>query len=298
MKTLATTDATRGSSESIEAQLSNAVRLEATAPTEAVACYKKILLKDRANLAAHNAIEKLSPGDSYALWMRINCAIDPRDDIFHFFARHPIASNPIREYLTDGWRTLSELMLLLDCAGASLTHMDRVLEFAAGYGRFTRHLVKAVPGKVTCADVLPGTAEFLREQFKVDAFYSHHDPAAIVYPRQYDLVFVLSLFTHLPVHMWSAWLKSLARAVKPGGLLVLSVHNEAIAPHLGVSLGADGTFFVASSESPSIDGAVYGTTFTTRAFVESAIRESLGRAALFYQPYTFWGGQDGVVIRL
>jgi SAM-dependent methyltransferase len=230
--------------------------------------------------------------------MRINCTIAPQDDIFQFFTRHPLAANPVREYLSDGWRTLSELILLLDQAGASLTHMERVLEFAAGFGRFTRHLVKAIPGKVTCADVLPGTVEFLREQFHVDAFYSRHDPARITYPRQYDLVFVLSLFTHLPVHMWSQWLTNLARAVRPGGLLVLSVHNEALAPHLGITFGADGTHFVASSESPSLAGSVYGTTFTTRRYVETAIEQALGRAALLYQPFTFWGGQDGVVIRV
>lgn len=283
--------------QSIDALLARAASLEAGNLEEALACYAGVLARDRANLDAHNAVERLVGRESYGLWMRINCRIDPRDDIFRFFAGHPIASNPIREYLSDGWRTLAELMLLLDKADASLTRMEHVLEFAAGYGRFTRHLVKAIPGRVTCADVLPGSVEFLREQFHVDAFYSRHSPAEIAYPRRFDLVFVLSLFTHLPVPMWQPWLRSLSRALKPGGLLVLSVHNEAVAGHLGVELGPDGTHFVASSESPSLDGSVYGTTFTTRRFVEAAIEEALGAPALLYQPFTFWGGQDGVVIR-
>lgn len=282
----------------IETWLREAAQIGASDPAASAQLYARVLQHDRANLVAHNALEKLGGDDRYSLWMRINCIIDPRDDIFHFFVKHPIASNPIREYLSDGWRTLSELMLLLDHAGASLTHMDRVLEFASGYGRFTRHLVKAIPGRVTCADVLPGSVEFLREQFHVEGFYSHLDPLKIEYPRQYDLVFVLSLFTHLPVQSWSGWLQSLARAVRPGGLLVISVHNEAIAAHLGVMLGADGTHFIASSESPSLSAAVYGTTFTTRRFVESAIGSALGGTTLLYQPFAFWGGQDGIVIRV
>ena len=282
----------------IETWLQEAAKIEATDPVASAQFYARVLHHDRVNLAAHNATEKLGSADRYGLWMRINCIIDPRDDIFHFFVKHPIASNPIREYLSDGWRTLSELMLLLDHAGASLTHMDRVLEFASGYGRFTRHLVKAIPGRVTCADVLPGSVEFLREQFHVEGFYSHLDPLKIEYPRQYDLVFVLSLFTHLPVQSWSGWLQNLARAVRPGGLLVISVHNEAIAAHLGVTLGADGTHFIASSESPSLDADVYGTTFTTRRFVESAIGSALAGTMLLYQPFAFWGGQDGIVIRI
>lgn len=267
-------------------------------PARSMQACLKVLALDRANLTAHNMLEQLNSPDRYSLWMRINCRIHPQDDIFHFFTRHPLASNPIREYLSDGWRTLSELMLLLEEAGVSLTRMQQVLEFASGYGRFTRHLVKAIPGRVDCSDVLPGTAEFLREQFAVEAFYSRHNPAEIVYPKRYDMVFVLSLFTHLPVNMWTPWLQSLARGVKPGGLLVISVHNETVAPHLGVTFGADGTYFVASSESPSLDGAIYGTTFTTRAFVERAVVDALGYEALVYRPYTFWGGQDGVVIRV
>lgn len=267
-------------------------------PDEARQLCLKVLALDRANLPAHNMLEQLASPECYGRWMRINCRIDPRDDIFHFFSRHPLAGNPIREYLSDGWRTLSELMLLIEEAGYSLTEMQHVLEFASGYGRFTRHLVKAIPGKVDCADVLPGTAEFLHEQFAVNAFYSSHDPDKIAYPRQYDMVFVLSLFTHLPVNMWASWLRNLARGIKPGGLLVFSVHNEAAATQLGVNFGADGSYFVASSESPSLDGAVYGTTFTTRAFVERSIVDALGSPALVYRPCAFWEGQDGVVVRI
>lgn len=267
-------------------------------PDQAMQSCLKVLALDRANLEAHNMLEQLGSPDSYGRWMRINCRIDPRDDIFHFFSRHPLAGNPIREYLSDGWRTLSELMLLIEEAGCTLTGMQHVLEFASGYGRFTRHLVKAIPGKVDCSDVLPGTAEFLQEQFAVNAYYSSHNPGEINYPRQYDLVFVLSLFTHLPVNMWATWLQNLARGVKPGGLLVFSVHNEEAARQLGVNFGADGSYFVASSESPSLDGAVYGTTFTTRAFVEQAIVKALGSSALVYRPCAFWEGQDGVVVRV
>ena len=293
-----TTNTSDANQQHIADLLDRAAKYLPSNVSEAMKVYGEVLAIDPVNLIAHNAREKHLSPDRYGLWMRINCVIDPRDDIFHFFTRHPIARNPVREYLSDGWRTLSELMLLMEQAGASLTDMKQVLEFAAGYGRFTRHLVKAIPGRVTCADVLPGTVEFVRDEFGVEAFYSNHDPAEIAYPRQYDLVFVLSLFTHLPVRMWAPWLQSLARAVRPGGLLVVSVHNEAVAPYLGVTFGDDGTYFVASSESPSIDGEVYGTTFTTREFVENSVMTALGKSPTVYRPYAFWGGQDGVAIRV
>lgn len=258
----------------------------------------ELLLANPADLDAHNALERMHAPQSFGRWMQVNCRIDPRDDIFRFFANHEIAKNPIREYLSDGWRTLSELMLILEAVDRPLLKTGSVLEFAAGFGRFTRHLAKVLPGRVTCADVMPGSPAFLREQFGVGAFESEHEPEQVVFPAQYDLVFVLSMFTHLPPHMWSPWLKALRRAVKPGGLLVFSVHNEEVAGEIGVSFGDDGTHFIASSESPSIDAQTYGTTFTTRRFVTDRVRETCGVDVLHYQSQGFWFGQDGVVVRV
>ena len=255
------------------------------------------MLADPANITAHNALERLKAPQAYGRWMHVNCVIDPRDDIFRFFAQHEIAKNPIREYLSDGWRTLSELMVILEAIDKPLLKTGSVLEFAAGFGRFTRHLVHVLPGRVTCADVLPGSIEFLHEQFGVMTFPSSHDPASLKIPATYDLVFVLSRFTHLPPAKWQPWLKMLGRAVAPGGLLVFSVHNETSARELGVTFDERGTRFLASSESPSLDAEVYGTTYHTRSFVEAQVERAFGAAQLAYFSCAFWVGQDAVVVR-
>ena len=281
-----------------ESMLARAQAIEITQPAEAVQLYTEVLALDAANLTAHNQLEALHAPQRYSHWMRVNCVIDERDDIFRFFANHEIAKNPIREYLSDGWRTLSELMLLLETVDKPLSKTGSVLEFAAGFGRFTRHLVKVLPGRVTCTDVMPGSVDFLREQFGVEGFYSSHDPEKVSLPAKYDLVFVLSMFTHLPTRMWVPWLRALQRMVKPGGLLVFSVHNEQTASEIGVGFDPAGTHFIASSESPSIDSQTYGTTFTTRKFVEDSVSGVFGTKPLHYQAQGFWNGQDGVVVRV
>ena len=278
--------------------LTRAEEIEASHPSEAAQLFVSVLALDPTNLTAHNALERMQAPQRYNRWMQLNCVIDPRDDIFRFFANHEIAKNPIREYLADGWRTLSELMLLLEAVDRPLLKTQSVLEFAAGFGRFTRHLVKVLPGRVTCSDVMPGSVAFLREQFGVESFQSSHDPAEVVAPAKYDLVFVLSMFTHLPTRMWAPWLRALSGTVKPGGLLVFSVHNEAVAKEIGVVFDADGTHFINSSESPSIDAATYGTTFTTKKFVLDTVRSVVGAEPLLYKPQGFWNGQDGVVLSL
>ena len=247
------------------------------------------------DLATHNAREASRSPERYSEWMRINCVIDPRDEIYRFFANHAIAANPVREYLTDGWRTLSELLLLMDAVDFPLTKARSMLEFAAGFGRFTRHLAPLLPGRLTVSDVQPGSVEFLREQFGVEGFYSTSDPAALAIPKRYDIVFVLSMFTHLPPVMWAPWLRALFAAVEPGGHLVFSVHAESVEGHT-VDYDADGTKFIPSSES-ELAVEQYGTTFTTRAWVEQQVERTLGRPVTLYRQRTFWHGQDAVVVR-
>jgi SAM-dependent methyltransferase len=248
------------------------------------------------DLETHNRREASHAPQRYSEWMRVNCVIDPRDDIYHFFASHPIAANPVREYLADGWRTLSELLLLMESIDAPLTKVRSMLEFAAGFGRFTRHVAPVLPGRVTVSDVHPGSVDFLKEQMGVQGFYSTLDPGALRIPGRYDLVFVLSMFTHLPPDRWAPWLRTLFAAVEPGGHLVFTVHHENVPGH-EIAYAPDGTFFTPSSESRELDADKYGTTFTTRAWVESEVRRALGRPITAYRETTFWAGQDAVVVR-
>jgi SAM-dependent methyltransferase len=280
-----------------DAMMASAAAMAPTAPLEAAKLYAAVLQADPFNITAHNALERLNAPQAYSRWMGVNCLIDPRDDIFRFFANHEIAASPIREYLSDGWRTLTELMIILESLDKPLFKTESVLEFAAGFGRFTRHLAKVLPGRVTCTDVLPGSMEFLREQFGVKTIESSHDPEELVLAAQYDLIFVLSLFTHLPPSKWQPWLRKLGSAVRPGGMLIFSVSNEAAGRELGVVFNEDGTRFLSSSESPSLDADVYGTTYTTTQFVEKQVEIALGDPLTHFFPRAFWAGQDAVVIR-
>lgn len=250
-------------------------------------------------LAAHALIEKHDLVGSFNNVMGLDCTISEQDDIFGFFRGHHSSRNPLRDYLADGWRTLSELMLLLEAVDQPLLKMPRVLEFASGHGRFTRHLVKALgPERVVVSDVVPSAVEFSRNTFAVDGFLSASVPEEVQWPGRYDLVFVLSLFSHLPRSTWSRWLVVLYAAVAPGGLLVFSTHGVKAANFDHVTMDDEGYFFAASSESTAIDEQEYGTTFTSEAFVLARIAETLGADKLVHKsPVHFWNHQDAYVLR-
>lgn len=250
-------------------------------------------------LQAHNLIERHRLDGGFWQMLGLNCEIAPRDDIFGFFAGHPTSINPLRDYLADGWRTLSELMLLLEAVDQPLLKTASFLEFASGHGRFTRHLVKVLGAeRVTVSDVVPDAVEFAQQTFAVPGFLSSTTPEDLVWERTYDVVFVLSLFSHLPQHTWTRWLNCLYAGVAPGGLLVFSTHGTEAAQRQNVPLDADGFFFAPSSESLAIDAQEYGTAFTSEAFVKARIAENMGADTLVHTaPVHFWNHQDAYVLR-
>ncbi len=249
-------------------------------------------------LQAHNLIEQSFPALSYGQWMGCPCEISQADDIYRFFAAHPSSLNPIRDYLADGWRTMAELVLLLEQAGHPLLHTRSFLEFASGHGRFTRHLVKALGAeRVVVSDVVADSVDFARVAFGVEGFVSAAVPEDVRWDKQHDVVFVLSLFSHLPASTWSRWLRRIYDMVAPGGVLVFTTHGEAAVRKQDVSLDADGYFFTPSSESTAIDAQEYGTTFTSEAFVRARIAEHLPGARLRqFSPQHFWHHQDAFVV--
>ena len=235
---------------------------------------------------------------AFAEWMGVNCEISPQDDIYRFFDGHPTSINPLRDYLADGWRTLSELMLLLESVDRPLLRVASFLEFASGHGRFTRHLAQALgAGKVTVSDVVPDAVQFARDVLGVQGFVSTREPQALAWRGRHEVVFALSLFSHLPRASWGPWLTKLGELVAPGGLLILTTHGAEAARRQQVALDAEGFFFAPSSESTAIDAQDYGTTFTSESFVRARVAECLpGMALLRFAPTWFWHHQDAVVI--
>ena len=249
-------------------------------------------------LPAHNLIEEHFPLLSYGQWMGCPCQISEADDIFKFFSAHPSSLNPIRDYLADGWRTMAELVLLLEQVNYPLLKAQSLLEFASGHGRFTRHLVKAMgPQRVVVSDVVEDAVVFAREAFKVQGFVSASQPEEVAWSHQHDVVFVLSLFSHLPRATWTRWLQRIYAMVAPGGVLVFTTHGAEAVRKQGVALDSDGYFFTASSESNAIDGQEYGTAFTSQAYVRARIAGHLpGARLLQFAPQHFWHHQDAFVV--
>lgn len=258
--------------------------------------YRQALTTHPCCLEAHNKIESIGGAGTFSHNFQIIAQIDPRDDIFRFFENHGRARNPIREYLSDGWRTLSELLILLEKLNIRLSNCRSFLEFASGFGRFTRHLVNVVGGPhLWVSDVVDGSVDFLRETFGVSGFYSSLDPLQMEVDKKFEIIFVLSLFSHLPEALWQPWISRLISMLEPGGALIFTTHGERASRDMGYVIPECGYGFVEQSESRTLDGACYGTAFASNQFVTAALRNIAPGCRVEFFPAQFWA-QDAYVV--
>jgi SAM-dependent methyltransferase len=211
-------------------------------------------------------------------WRELNLAVDERDDMLDFamqlFAQD--RDRAVTNYFQNG---LDQYALVEHIAGWR-ERPRRMLDFASGYGRLTRFVVhEHLADAMTVSDILEGGMEFQAEQFGVRTILSKTQPEQFVTPDRYDLIFVASLFTHLPPATFTSWLGRLAGLLEPEGLLIFSVHDESLSPEK-----VDGINFESRSESRVLDVEEYGSTWVTEEYVRGQV------AAL--------GGGDWACVRL
>jgi len=164
-----------------------------------------------------------------------------------------------------------------------------LLDFASGYGRVARFLAQRLsPRRLWVSDLLPGAVDFQKSHFGVHGFLSAADPGRLACAQTFDAITVASLFSHLPPAQFVPWLRRLWSLLRPGGVLMFSVHDVA----LRAAGGGTGTpRFEAASEIPEHAAEQYGTSWVDESFVATAVREATGASCLRV-PRGLWVYQD------
>ncbi len=197
-------------------------------------------------------------------------------------------------YFRQGYEINTTLQSILDwhCSTGRDKATCKVLDFACGFGRATRFLVAEVnPANVWASDIYKDAVSFQKKQFGVNGFESCHDPSQLTCSERFDLIFVASLFTHLPQQRFEQWLERLFNMLSPDGILAFSVHDEALAS--GQKLPKNGFLFVKASESRSLNLEEYGATYVTEGYVAKAIQRVI-KAGWNYKrlPLALCGSHD------
>lgn len=194
--------------------------------------------------------------------------------LFHFHGSQDLDQSLVM-YFSSGWKIWSTYRQILAWRFGEPGRVGKILDFASGYGRITRFIVHDIPPeRVWISDIYAQGVEFQRQRFGVHGIVSTADPADFRCDERFDAILVSSLFSHLPAETFLAWLRRLWSLLAPGGILVFSVHDEALLPagHPGKGeLAARGLYFEEESESGSLSRAQYGTAWVTEGYVRDAL---------------------------
>src|SRR4051795_13599324 len=115
--------------------------------------------------------------------------VDPRDEMLQYSARAAGATRARFDYFRLGHELMRTVDQVVDWAFGRAQADISVLEFACGYGRNIRHLVRRFPARnITACDIDANAVAFVSDRFGVTGRVSVADPADLTWNAQFDLI--------------------------------------------------------------------------------------------------------------
>jgi SAM-dependent methyltransferase len=133
------------------------------------------------------------------------------------------------EYLTWG-KYDADLVLFQIEKHLGLQDGLSILDFGCSSGRVLRHFWdqrKNRQWKLSGVDIQARPIEWMRQHFPLDfcVYVGNTLPHLPFADNSFDVIYGFSVFTHIKFQ-WDAWILELRRVLKPGGLLIQTIHTE------------------------------------------------------------------------
>jgi len=186
-------------------------------------------------------------------------------------------------YYAIGRSVLDTVKQVVEWHFGSFENVPSFLDFACGYGRFTRFLIQEMPPeKIWVSDIYANAVKFQTEYLGVSGIVSTGKPENYLIDRKFDCILANSFFSHMPERTFTNWLQNLYDLLTPNGILMFSVHDRCLLPP-HIEMPANGILFSPQSESQSLDKEEYGTTYVTEKFVRKLVEEVSGGKAFVHR---------------
>ena len=204
----------------------------------------------------------------------------------------------VLKFFTVGRQTAESLKETFQMVGFELTACKTILDIGCGCGRTLMWLMREFQSvRWYGTDVDRETIDWCRRflphgAFQVDEI---HPPLSAV-AGSFDCVYGVSLFTHLSEPSQELWLKEIHRILRPGGLLILTLHSRHVWQwsEYAATVERDGLLFCASQKLKGILPDWYQTTFQTRSHIVNSLTAHFEGVEYFERRF---GNQDAVVAR-
>ena len=152
-----------------------------------------------------------------------NAILPPHYMLFESFGKMDYAS-----YYEKGKESADDILELLE-KHHSLENIN-LLEWGCGPVRILRHIPEILIGKnvnVFGSDYNPETIKWNKKSFDNISFSKNELLPPLEYENNFfDIIYCISVFTHLDEKTELKWFNEIIRVLKPGGIFLLSIHGE------------------------------------------------------------------------
>src|SRR5262245_40287294 len=143
------------------------------------------------------------------------------------------ASEDVGWFLDAGQRGASCLREILERNGVPLESLGAILDFGCGAGRVLRHFESLRGPELHGTDYNPTLIAWCAKNLPFARFEVNGLGGGLAYAdNTFDLIYALSVFTHLTEPLQHFWIRELTRVARPGGYLFITVHGDHYAPQL------------------------------------------------------------------
>lgn len=208
-------------------------------------------------------------------------------------------------FLYGGFMTSVGLRAVLRLAGETVSSFSRVVDFGCGPARVAHWFCDIVPrSELIGTDIDPEAIRWCSENVHVGATFhvNGHVPPLPLSDESVDLLYGISVFTHLDEEYQFRWMEELNRVIRVGGLAFLTFHGTDCA-----RLSLPGPEFTAFQrrgfayfnlgDDPSVAGLpdFYQAAFHAESYVEQHWCRHFN-PVLSVQHGPFWT-QSGILLR-
>lgn len=214
----------------------------------------------------------------------------------------------------------------LQANGKKPEDIKSAMDFGCGYGRVYRAFPLLFPNaKLMAVDLMENAVKFCSGTFGGDGIQSN-EKFELDLPRAFDMVWLGSVFTHLPLVGWDKLLKLLADNCEKGSCAIFTVHGTRAIEHIEAvvlkrnpylldaeyfedmkrTLPTTGFSFTANKGGNyrhqveigmAVTEGTYGFSFTTQEWIEAYISKNSAWDLLDYAPAGWGNNHDVVTVR-
>ncbi|HEY7767496.1 class I SAM-dependent methyltransferase [Longimicrobium sp.] len=237
-----------------------------------------------------------------SVWDQLAISGTPFPAVPPIYLRHRVhGDGSLGGFLQVGQRSRQDLEAALGRIGRRMSDFSDVMDFGCGCGRTLLWLSElAGTTRLYGTDTDAEAAEWCRRNLPFATFTNNRPMPPLDYPEgSFDLVYAISVLTHLDEEYQCRWLEELRRVTRPGGVLLLTVHGPDrvrgdLGPELQAQVHEKGILFVPSLLHRGIFPEWYQLTYHSREYVEKTFARYF--RVLDYIPLGLNAYQDIVVL--